>query len=989
MSKTIAIQLEIDGVQQAVTTIGELETAIEQLTEELKDTEIGSERFNQLTVELNDARSALKGFEQTFEGLDPQQQTQAYLAFGESVVSGILLAQEALRSFGVENESVNNAVEKSTQAINLALQARIVIEGALEARVIATTIAQRALNTATVAGNAALRTLFTTMLANPITAVVVAITALVAAFITFSDEVEENNEVLDENAAKQKILEIQSKALARELNALSRATENYLESIEDFDLSTAISEVERLEEEISNLQQTQSETTDFDFDVSINLIKRGVLLEDLNLTYADSIEFLDLVIAKQEEYNEQLKLTPGQSNYAKFLNDNIELLEDLEEQLLEIIDSGEQQSEALEKQLAAVNKRIKELKGEISATTLENFTDDLEDAAKAVGNLNRELLEFGEVPEPPIIEELKELLQLQLDLRKATEENRKSLTDIFTGYLTDVSDAKTETDKFGERVDEIREDLTAAFVTGDIDTFGDAIKKVQEEFLSPDNVKNFTDEQNRAINQILSGYEVAFNSLTQLGVDTSEEFENIVLPLLDGLTNKLQLEGKINFTEVGGSIEEFRLSFENIEQGTVDFYNKRQELIDTITEELLKEAELNKMNAEDREKATENAVKLAEEQADAIIEIISNTAEAEDAIRGVLFATQELTDGIQDTSNDFDEIFGLIIQNFDKIEEEFDIENLISLDPSKIEDNLNVLTDFFKNISNGLIDLETLTQEQRLEILEEFLDKRQELLQEDADKQEEIINAVTDDYLYALNEVTNIGNQLNEFTRFQVEVIQNETEALLDEVVGDSEQAAALREEIQEESTAKILDIERRAQIRSLNFQLIQSVADAAAAVINALKIPPPAGTIAAAAVGVSTSLQIGLIQAQLEELRATPTGFKEGGYVSGIGDGKSDSIPAMLSNGEFVINAKSTEKYLPLLEQINDEGVKGFAQGGFVLDDGSNASIFMNGSFDDSRIVEALENNNQRTPIRAYVFEKEITNAQDIEKRLQELSKL
>ena len=33
MAKTIAIQLEIDGAQQAVKTIGELETAIEQFGE--------------------------------------------------------------------------------------------------------------------------------------------------------------------------------------------------------------------------------------------------------------------------------------------------------------------------------------------------------------------------------------------------------------------------------------------------------------------------------------------------------------------------------------------------------------------------------------------------------------------------------------------------------------------------------------------------------------------------------------------------------------------------------------------------------------------------------------------------------------------------------------------------------------------------------------------------------------------------------------------
>jgi hypothetical protein len=46
--------------------------------------------------------------------------------------------------------------------------------------------------------------------------------------------------------------------------------------------------------------------------------------------------------------------------------------------------------------------------------------------------------------------------------------------------------------------------------------------------------------------------------------------------------------------------------------------------------------------------------------------------------------------------------------------------------------------------------------------------------------------------------------------------------------------------------------------------------------------------------------------------------GFASGGRVTGPGTGTSDSIPARLSNGEFVINAKSTRDNLPLLQSIN-----------------------------------------------------------------------
>lgn len=54
------------------------------------------------------------------------------------------------------------------------------------------------------------------------------------------------------------------------------------------------------------------------------------------------------------------------------------------------------------------------------------------------------------------------------------------------------------------------------------------------------------------------------------------------------------------------------------------------------------------------------------------------------------------------------------------------------------------------------------------------------------------------------------------------------------------------------------------------------------------------------------------------------------GGYISGAGSGTSDSIPAWLSNGEFVVNAHQTAKNRTLLESIN-KGVQGFAGGGIV----------------------------------------------------------
>jgi hypothetical protein len=45
---------------------------------------------------------------------------------------------------------------------------------------------------------------------------------------------------------------------------------------------------------------------------------------------------------------------------------------------------------------------------------------------------------------------------------------------------------------------------------------------------------------------------------------------------------------------------------------------------------------------------------------------------------------------------------------------------------------------------------------------------------------------------------------------------------------------------------------------------------------------------------------------------------FAPGGFVSGAGTARSDSIPAMLSNGEYVINARATAQNRTLLDAIN-----------------------------------------------------------------------
>ena len=91
---------------------------------------------------------------------------------------------------------------------------------------------------------------------------------------------------------------------------------------------------------------------------------------------------------------------------------------------------------------------------------------------------------------------------------------------------------------------------------------------------------------------------------------------------------------------------------------------------------------------------------------------------------------------------------------------------------------------------------------------------------------------------------------------------------------------------------------------------------------------------------------------------------FSNGGAVWGAGTATSDSIPAMLSNGEFVINAASTRRHRALLEAINKNryasgGVVGVAPQVAALGGGTggmtvNITINRDGSSDSSAESDA-----------------------------------
>lgn len=88
------------------------------------------------------------------------------------------------------------------------------------------------------------------------------------------------------------------------------------------------------------------------------------------------------------------------------------------------------------------------------------------------------------------------------------------------------------------------------------------------------------------------------------------------------------------------------------------------------------------------------------------------------------------------------------------------------------------------------------------------------------------------------------------------------------------------------------------------------------AGVASASSLPYPANLAA-----IATTIATVLANIATAVSTVKSANFAQGGKVTGPGTGTSDSIPANLSNGEFVMTAKATRIFEPLLAAMNDIG--------------------------------------------------------------------
>lgn len=281
------------------------------------------------------------------------------------------------------------------------------------------------------------------------------------------------------------------------------------------------------------------------------------------------------------------------------------------------------------------------------------------------------------------------------------------------------------------------------------------------------------------------------------------------------------------------------------------------------------------------------------------------------------------------------------------------------------------------------IETDKMTYKEKLALLQAFIDAEENMMTESEVRKAKAFEKTIEGIQFAMEKISSSMSEIASITaqRFQISLqkLTNDYQNDMENIVGDTAEANQKRLELEEAYQAEKKKLEKQAQITALKFSMAQAIADGAQAVLNILATHAANPILAGVLIGVSagiTAYQVDTINQQLQMVQS----MRRGGILArgGLASGPSHEQGGIYAGGgsfiegnEAIINRQSTLQYAGLLSQVNMAG------GGRPI---------MVQSPMDSRLVEALAKTNQE-PIRAYVVERDITKAQSINQRLEQLA--
>jgi hypothetical protein len=282
----------------------------------------------------------------------------------------------------------------------------------------------------------------------------------------------------------------------------------------------------------------------------------------------------------------------------------------------------------------------------------------------------------------------------------------------------------------------------------------------------------------------------------------------------------------------------------------------------------------------------------------------------------------------------------------------------------------------------------SLTATQKLVIQEKYHQKQLELDAAFQQTKKQNDNKANADHINTANQQANAENKINQNKLNGYKGYFSQLQGLF----GKNTIAAKAAFLAQKAMAFAEVIINTQKQISAINLATAYKIAGDA--VLGLAGIPLMAKDAAEGTVEVVTAIASGAIQAATI-IGTALQGFAKGGVyrsdnyggiISGPGNGTSDSINARLSNGESIINARSTEMFAPVLSAINQAGGgRAFNtlnhSNGYVLGGIFNGSTALN---DTSNELATTRNLNDMAKTIALNMPRQILVVEDVQASLQ-----
>jgi hypothetical protein len=1020
--QNIALNIVLNGVPQAIANLTQFEEVLGAARTQLASLEIGSAAFKKLSGEIKTADNTLRQLKKETEGKDLEGRLGDFGKLGGAIGSSFAAATAAIQLFGDGSEDSLAAVTAAQNALTIALAARGVAEGVVVVKNVALEISNYALAKSEATANAATKAFYTTLAANPFTAILVGVGLLVTAFVSFTSATE------DATKAQKEFSDNLKKDIAKEISSfesLKRTIENtnlgyetrkealdklreqfpkYFENLEDEDLLNGKVKIsyEQLADAIRKAAQARA--------LEGRIASRAEQL--LTLTEREAELQKQITKAKQDQVDTQKTLITGGGstgiggnlifqegverklfgllNEQKDVQKEINDLKSLDLKDSQAIQGIQTQVEPVMGKIAKDEKDItkeKEKQEVLNVKQLETERLRLEALEQQKAALQA-IFDFQSVSQPTILknqeEEIGNLQQIENIIKGIREGS--PLSDVFSPVNTE----KEYADLFKTIVDGSLEAIKT------IEQFPTNIDEIAKRFQTI-NFEVFTSEQKKDIVLYFNTIKSGIDAIGKLKFGEKQlQISNAQLLVENQIKESRRLQGEVDKGAFTQSVANLQL---------------RESLSKEITTQLGLEEEFTKFKLAqtDEQKKTYQAfldskkeyqdligvvntslatiLKFNTEVSDSGKQINKNTEDYKKKLEEVKTLLKSLNEEefkqfLQSTGYDFQSALTEGVTNAGKIVELGGKEALQKWiqATSKLPIEFDKLT--IKQLQNLRGTLEIASQE-----LEEYGVDTAAIFEMLFGKIEMTIKEkVINNIITGIQQFQAVLNTLSQTTsayfNSQFDTLDKRYKRITEGIVGDSEAANQKRIEAEKSYQAQRAKLEKQAAKTSLRITLAQSIANTAEAITKLGAITGGIGAfVGGAAIAALNAVQTGIIAQQLANIDS----YRSGGMLKRQGGGFLVTGPAHeyggvkfqgggieLEGNESVINRVSTVNYMGLLSQINQAG------GGRPIGPG----------YDDSRIVEAIAKQ-RNTPIRAYVVESDITAKQETARRLEKLSQI